>query len=84
MLQVQRDMNPLGSNLSKASSYWTRKRTMEEMMFPTNNSNSKQMSKGYMKILDRYKAEKLQRYWTAKPQVMILRDITHGVDNLFS
>ena len=53
-------MNPLGCQLTKASAYWTRKRAMEEMM--DNSNNSRQMSQRYMKILNKYKSDKLTRY----------------------
>ena len=66
-------MNPLGCQLTKASAYWTRKRAMEEMM--DNSNNSRQMSQRYMKILNKYKSDKLTRYEngrdTRKPDIRV-------------
>ncbi|XP_060590100.1 uncharacterized protein LOC132745252 [Ruditapes philippinarum] len=56
---VQRDMNPLGSHLTKESAYMTRKRAME--MMQGTNSNAVQVSKSYMDILNKYKSERYTR-----------------------
>ncbi|WAR25226.1 hypothetical protein MAR_010930 [Mya arenaria] len=59
---VQRDMNPLGCDLTKQSAYWVRKKAME-MMSGTSN-NAVQVSRSYMDILKRYKADRYTRYGT--------------------
>jgi len=48
-----------GSDLTKQSAYWVRKRAME-MMSGTPN-NAVQVSKSYMDILNRYKTERYTR-----------------------
>ncbi|KAL4226193.1 hypothetical protein ACF0H5_014179 [Mactra antiquata] len=56
---VQRDMNPLGSSLTKQSAYWTRKKMMDMMQVPPNAAV--QVSKRYMDILNKYKTDRFTR-----------------------